>query len=141
MAERTLVSWATIILPKIVIRTFLLLFVFISTWYSSDFFLYILVKYLGYINPNDYFSFLLDALVSVSIGSVFLGSIVFGSLGKKFDYFLISLIFIAASIAFFYSEKSTSSMFVGLAIAALLGNTIGFGLKLLRKKYFPKFNI
>ena len=62
--------------------------------------------------------------------------IIFGTLGKKSDYLLISITFIFTFFLFTQESGKTLEMFFGLIAITAIGNAIGFGLKLLRQRFF-----
>jgi hypothetical protein len=78
-----------------------------------------------------------DWEVSFLLSSVFWFGIIFGTLGKKIDYILFLVFFIFALWDYFYPPAASYEVFLGLIGAAVLGNIIGFILKLARKKLFP----
>ncbi len=132
---------------KVILAIFLRVVALCITVYiasiSNLVFLDILEKHLGYESPAGSFwgGDLTDNFVSLYLALIFFGSIIFGTLGKWWDFAFI-ILFISLGIWEYQGiSTTTSSMFVGLAVAALLGNVIGFGLKLLRQKHFPKFDI
>ena len=96
---------------------------------------------LGYIRPSVFFGF---TWADWDVGwmmalSLWIG-VIFGTLGKRGDYIFIALFFFLASLDYFYTDNMTLLVYSGLVGATLLGNAIGFGLKLLRQKYFFGMN-
>jgi hypothetical protein len=135
-------SRAWIIVWKVLIRV---IFFCGAVWlaaYTSGFALDILENNLGYKTPDVIWGGnLVDGFVGLGLSLVFLGSIIFGILGKKVDYFII-FCFIALGFWDFWSTSTvTLNMYLGLIGAAILGNAIGFGLKLLRQKFLPKVTV
>jgi hypothetical protein len=61
-------------------------------------------------------------------------SIILGTIGKKIDYVFILSLFILSSLEYFSAENMTMLVYLGLVVATILGNVIGFGLKILRKR-------
>jgi hypothetical protein len=114
---------------------------FIAIWGSSTA-IVILKNYLGYVTPEGFFGFTLtDDFVSLDLMLVFLSGIFLGTLGKKADYFIFIVIFLQALWEYNGTSTITDAMFFGLFGAALIGNAIGFGLKLLRQKFLPKLKV
>lgn len=54
---------------------------------------------------------------------------------------MIILITIWGFIDYFGTETTTLSMYAGLIGAAVIGNTAGFALKLLRQRFLPKWKV
>ena len=111
--------------------------------YTSPTALEILKNYLGYQAPSGFFwgTSLSDDFVSIVFTLSFWSGIIFGTLGKWWDYLLISLFVALAVWEFTGLATITVPMLIGLAISIILGNAIGFALKLLRQKFLPKLTI
>ena len=94
---------------------------------------------LKYQLPSGFFGFTFaDWSISWFISTSFLAGAIFGTLGKRIDYIFVITLFVLASLDFFYTENMTPLVYSGLVGATLIGNVIGFILKLLRAKYFAK---
>ncbi len=88
---------------------------------------------LKYQIPSGFFGFTLtDWILSWEIATTFWLGVIFGTLGKKIDYILIAAFFVLSSLEFYSADNMTLLVYSGLVGAALLGNAIGFALKLLR---------
>lgn len=102
----------------------------------------LIVNNLGYVKPSGFFGFTLaDWEIAHILFATFLVGITFGTLGKKIDYAMILILFCLASFDYYSVENMTSRVYSGLLGAALLGNLIGFLLKLARQKFLPKLKI
>jgi len=133
-------SPTVITLLSILYRIFLFIAVIVIAFYTSPFFLDILEKYLGYITPSGFLGFTLaDWGVSIELATVFWAGTIFGTLGRKWDYLLIAFFFVFALVDYIGSESATVPMYIGLIATLLIGNAIGFVLKLARQKFLPKF--
>ncbi len=94
------------------------------------------VDTLKYQLPSGFFGFTFaDWDISWFIASSFLAGIFFGTLGKKMDYVFIITFFGLSSLDFLYTENMTALIYSALVAATVIGNVIGFGLKLLKQKY------
>jgi hypothetical protein len=97
------------------------------------------INTLGYIVPSGFFGFTFaDWDVAWIISSALWVGILLGTLGKRIDYAFILLFFITSSFEYLYTENMTLLVYSGLVGATIIGNIIGFGLKLLRQKYWAK---
>ncbi len=135
-------SRTTLIVGGILLRIILLCIVSVLAYYSIPFFLNILEKYLGYTTPSGFFGFTLsDGFVSLDLGLLFWGSLIFGALGKKTDYLLTILLLASALWEYIGLETITKNMYLGLVATLLIGSAIGFALKLARQKFLPKLKI
>jgi hypothetical protein len=89
---------------------------------------------LGYQSPPGFFGFNLQAWPIVWLmSSMFWVGVIFGTLGKVTDYILIGIFFIFTSFVLL-ADNITLYVYSGLIGTAILGNLIGFALKLLRKR-------
>lgn len=90
-----------------------------------------------YINPPGFFAMasLAESLLALDLALVFWSGIILGASGKKSDYILIVLIILYALWGYSGTTNVTSQMYLGLIGAAILGNAIGYGLKLARLKW------
>lgn len=111
-------------------------------FYTSDISLEILKNYLAYTTPLvDWGDLLVDASIAVSLGMVFWGALLFGAIGKKVDYLFIFLFTLFGFLNFYITETVTIQMYLGLIAAIIIGNAIGFALKLLRQRFLPKWDL
>ncbi len=95
------------------------------------------VNTLGYEKPSGFFGFTFaDWDVAWFIASTLLAGIIFGTIGKKVDYIFIVIFFILCSLDFFYTDNMTLLVYAGLVGTTVVGNAIGFILKLARQKFF-----
>jgi hypothetical protein len=102
----------------------------------------ILKDYLGYHAPEGIFDInFSDLFISFDLALVFLSGIFFGALGRKSDYIFIFLIFAQAIWEYLGTPTFTFYMGVGLLVALISGNAIGFSLKLFRQKFLPKLKV
>ena len=123
------------------IRVVLLIVVVVITWLTSIFFWEIIKNYLGYQTPEVFFSFVTDLVVIFGFGLIFWGSIMFGALGRRWDYLIIIVLTGWGFYSYTFIEEGTARMFLGLIGAAIIGNAIGFALKLLRQRFLPKLKV
>jgi hypothetical protein len=135
-------SQFALIIWKISIRIIILIITVVVANQTFPQGLEILQNYLGYKTPDVIWGEnLVDGIVAIGFGVVFWGGILFGSLGKKVDYFFI-LIFIVLGLWDFWTTSTvTTAMYLGLIGAAVVGNVIGFVLKVLRQKFLPKLEV
>lgn len=70
------------------------------------------------------------------LASVFWGGIIFGFLGKNIDYIFFALLFVFAVWEYLYPPTMPSQVYVGLVATAIISFLIGFGLKLVRQRFF-----
>lgn len=93
----------------------------------------------GYQNPPGFFiPSLADWGLAFAIAILFWGSILFGGIGRKTDYFIAAVFFIFSLWTFVYTDNVTPLMYIGLVGMALLANAIGYALKLFRLKWLKK---
>ena len=91
---------------------------------------------LGYSRPSGFFGFTLaDWELAWLLSSVFWSGIVFGMLSKKIDYAFIIIIFLFVLWDYSYPPAVSTSMYTGLFGVALLGNVLGYMLKLARQRW------
>jgi hypothetical protein len=123
---------------EILLRVFLFFIVLIVGYYSAILSLNFLVNNLGYKETCSGFFCLPGiaiALTSFAVSYSFWLGVIFGTLGKKFDYFLIAIFVAAASLTLYNFEFSLT---LGLVVVATLGSLFGFVLKLLRQRFLRK---
>ncbi len=77
-----------------------------------------------------------DSILALCLGLNLLGGIILGVIGKKTDYVIISGIFLFGLWNYTGTGNVTLDMYLGLIGTLVLGNVIGFGLKLARRKFF-----
>jgi hypothetical protein len=95
----------------------------------------LLIETLKYQTPSGFFGFTLtESILSLFMVSMLWISIILGTIGKKIDYVFILSLFILSSLEYFSAENMTMLVYLGLVVATILGNVIGFGLKILRKR-------
>ena len=96
--------------------------------------LYFMENTLGYQRTSGFFGFTIEHLIlALTINFIFWASIFFGALGKKIDYWIIGGFFCFSLLLF---QGSGISMYLGLIGVAILGNFIGYTLKLARERWF-----
>jgi hypothetical protein len=135
-------SRAWLIVWKIFLRIVVLILVAFIANFESPLALEILKNNLGYITPEGFFGFnLTDDFVSFELALVFVSGVFLGLLGKVADYILIIFFILFAAYDYFSVTSLTNLMTFGFVGAVLLGNAIGFGLKLLRQKFLPKLKV
>ena len=128
------------IVGKIFLRLLLLAGVFIITFFTGDLFHSFNENIFHYLNPSGFFSMASWAEWSLTLvlAAVFWSGILFGSLGKKIDYIFISLVMALALWEYSGTDNVTPQMYLGLIGVALLGNAIGYLLKLARVRWFAR---
>lgn len=115
--------------------TFIIIAIVISIFFFPITFQSLLTETLGYQTPSGFFGFTFtESILSLVMVSMLWISIILGSIGKKIDYIIIFILFILSSLEYFSAENMTPLVYSGLVVATILGNVIGFGLKILRKK-------
>ena len=130
---------ALIIFWRILLRIIFLIVVFLIAGYESQFAFSVLQDYLGYQTPDIFWGGgLVDSFISFELSFIFLSGILFGALGRKIDYLLNAIFIIYGLWDYNGTSTVTYGMFWGLVGAAIIGNIIGFVLKLLRQKFLPK---
>lgn len=131
----------SLIVWYIFLRIFLFVGVVLISVYTSEYSLGLLDK-LGYQTPNVIWGGnLVDASIELGFVMAFWSGIILGILGRKIDYILIILFLLFGFWDFYTTETVTTNMYIGLISAAILGNAIGFGLKLLRQKFLPGLKV
>jgi hypothetical protein len=96
-----------------------------------------LINILGYQRPTGFFGFTFaDWDVAWILASCLWTGIILGGIGRKVDYIFIFLFFLLTSVEFFYTENMTLTVYLALVGVTVLGNLIGFAIKVLRKKYW-----
>lgn len=125
---------------EVILRIILIVVAFgIGAFFFSNTIHGFVLDTLKYQIPNGFFGFTFaDWDVAWFISSSFWIGIIFGTIGKKIDYYVVFLFFILFSFDFFYTENMTSLVYSGLVGATILGNLIGYMLKIGRQNYFAK---
>ena len=94
---------------------------------------------LNFKNPSDFFgASWADWGLAWTLTSLFWSGIVFGALGKKIDYIFIAIIFLFSLLIFFYTKNVTLAIYLGLVGVAVLGNVLGYMLKVGRQTWFGR---
>jgi hypothetical protein len=128
-------SRAPVIGKQIILRVILFLAVLVVGFYNGQPFVIFLTENLHFKEPVSQFFGAFEGfqtwMAALTLSYTLWLGIVFGSLGKRADYAVIGIFFIFA-LYLFYGQSS--QMYFGLIQVALVGNAIGFGLKLLRKQ-------
>lgn len=120
--------------------------------------LFIAVIAVGFFPPLQLYTFINQDLGYVSSGGFFgfdfsnwevtwvmywtlLSGIVFGTLGKKIDYFIILFFIFFAIYDYSTPIPVNQNLYLALTITIVVSNAIGFGFKLLRQKFLPKLKV
>lgn len=100
-----------------------------------------IINNFDFIDPGGFFGFsLADWEVTWVFSVILLSGVVFGTLGRKIDYFLIGILTLFG--IYDYSVPiSSPKMYLVLALAIVAGNIIGFTLKLLRHRFLPNWKV
>lgn len=121
---------------SIIIRVLLFIFVFLIGIFTAGYF-----ELFNRLVLDYRFSDLLESYGAILNGLVlswvFWSSITFGCLGKKFDYYLIVILFLSAGTVYWGSGPK---MYLGLIGIVLISNTIGYLLKLARMRWIEQKN-
>ena len=97
---------------------------------------------MGYNTPDVFWGGGLDdAFIALGLTLVLWSGIIFGALGKIQDYCFIGFCLVFGLWDYNGTSTVTYGMFWGLIGAALTGNAIGFGFKLLRQRFLPKLKV
>lgn len=116
-------------------RFFLLLSALIISIWLADPFEIFLKTTLDYKGSGGFFGFdISSAILAVIMSWLFLGSILLSYLGRKADYVLSGILFLFSLFLFSRSGEISQQIYMSLIPLSLLGNAIGYGLKLLRQK-------
>ncbi|HVV38890.1 MAG TPA: hypothetical protein VHD31_01015 [Candidatus Paceibacterota bacterium] len=117
-------------------RMFWLIFVLVIGFILVDGFIPFVTQYLGYSESSTFFGafqgFATDFLALVFSYALWV-SVIFGALGKKADYIIITLY---AFLGFFLLYNLSLKIYLGFIGVTILGNLIGFCLKLWRQRFF-----
>lgn len=120
-------------------RILFFLSVIVMGAFSSGFFYSLNEKIFEYQNPAGFFiPSLADWGLAFALAVVFWSGTLFGLIGKKIDRILILFFILFGLWTYVYTDNITPQMYLGLVGVALLGNTIGYGLKLARLRWLKK---
>lgn len=124
---------------KIIFRIFLLIIVVgISLFFFPSTVHEFVTEVLEYQRPTGVLGLSRsDWIIAWIMSASFWVGIVFGALGKKIDYIFILSFFLLMSLNHFYTANMTWLVYSGFVGATVIGVLLGFGLKLLRQKFFP----
>lgn len=125
------------ILWSIVWRILLLIPIAVGSLFLQDPFYSFLINTLHYQEPPGFFGFNPYFLGPGWVLSwTFWSGITYQIIGRKIDIYFIVGIFIFSIWNLYITQNVTSNIHIALIGVALLGNIIGFGLKLLRQRFF-----
>ena len=133
--SRTSVAWG------IGLRLILLVLVFVLGIFSEIPVTTFLTQTLQYHEPVGFFDSLNGletGFLSVFLSWIFWMGILFGGIGKKGDYIFIGISVILLALLFSQEAGSTPQMYLGLIGVAVLGNALGYCLKVGRQNWFGK---
>jgi len=112
-------------------RVLILLIISVVSFFSAQPFID-LVNPFYHEAPASIFDFLysfggdwLGIILSITLWA----GIVYGTLGKKMDYFFISILFLLALWDFLYTKNMTPMILAILFATAIVGNVLGYALK------------
>lgn len=116
-------------------RLLLLVIVVILSAYTSETAHQLITETFGYQNPSGFFvPSWADSILAWTLTMLFLGAIFFGALGRRIDYIFIGIIILFTIWSFVGTDNVTNQMYLGLIGVAVVGNAIGYALKLARHK-------
>ncbi len=117
-------------------RILLLLLALTVSFFAAVPFEYFNDTILGFQKPVGFFGFTIaDGILAWTLSFMFWSGVVFGTFGKRIDYTFIALVALFAFWIYSSTENVTSAMYLGLFGVALLGNAIGYMLKLARLRW------
>ena len=119
-------------------RLFLLFAIFAFALFLQDPFYYFLIHTLHYKEPSFFFINLYFLGLGWTLSWTFWSGVVFGAFGKKIDYVFILIVFLLSILDFVYTENITPSIYLGLVGVAVLGNVLGYMLKVGRQNWFGR---
>lgn len=126
-------------LNLLLIRIFVLTVIFILAFITTTPFHDFIINTLEYNRPSGFFGFTFaDWELAWLLSLVFWSGIILGTIGKKTDYILITIIFLIALWDYSYPPAVSILMHAGLFGVLFLGNTIGYFLKLARLKWIEQ---
>jgi len=95
--------------------------------------------FMGYQAPSGFFGFALtEELLAWFLSSIFWSGLIYQTFGKKIDQIFIITIFVIVSWEYFSADNMTWQIYFGLIGVALLGNFLGYLLKLGRERWFEQ---
>lgn len=108
---------------------------FIGIFTSSPF--YNLIQRFSYQSPGSFFDFSLGGWeIAWVLSWVLWASVLFGIFGKKIDYIFLFFLLLFALWDFSSPTYVPQAIYIILGGVALVGSIIGFGLKLLRLRFW-----
>lgn len=128
----------TIITRAVLLRVLLFVSILVIGFYEGRLFLSFLTDKLNYKEVCSGFCFLEGfgaGLLALTLSYSFWFGVIFGAVGKKADYIVIGVFFILALVMFY---GLSFQIYLGLIGVALLGNAIGYILKIGRENWFGK---
>ncbi len=127
---------------KILARIILFIVIVIGSAFISDPFHNLLIDVLGFKNPEGFFiGSWAEWSLALFLTFTLIGGVIFGSLGKKIDYFFIAILIALDIREWIGTENITLNIWLALIATIIVGNAIGFGLKLLRQKFLPRLKV
>jgi hypothetical protein len=125
------------VIKDILFRFALLIVVLVATYFSTDIFHNLNDSTFHYINPPGFFAMasLAEWFLALDLALIFWSGVIFGALGKKSDYIFIVLIILYAFWGYSGTSNVTSQMYLGLIGVAVLGNFLGYILKIGRQNW------
>lgn len=127
-----------IILLTVTTRIFLFVAVLVMSLYLSPPFEDLNRIVFDYRKPSGFFGFTLsEAFLALTLSLTLWSGIIFGAIGRKIDYVFIGLVFVLAFWEYSSAENVTPQMYLGLIGVAVLGNFLGYLLKLARQRWLP----
>ena len=128
------------VVQAILIRILLLALVFTAVYFTTDIFHNFNENTFHYINPPGFFSMasLAEWFLALDLALVFWTGVMFGAVGKKTDYILIATIFLYALWGYSGAANVTQQMYLGLIGVALLGNALGYMLKVGKERWLGR---
>jgi hypothetical protein len=125
---------------QLLFRLFLLFAILILSALTSTIAHDVILNIFGYQIPSDFSDTgsWADWSLAFVTTSLFWSGIIFGTFGEKIDYVFVALTILFAAWEYIYSSNITPQMYLGLIGVAVIGNLIGFCLKLARQKWFTR---
>ena len=128
-----LIIWA------IVWRFLVFVSIVIISLFLQDPFYSFLINTLHYQEPAGFFGF---SPYFFGLGWVlswmFWSTIVYGTIGSKFDYLFVLFVFAFSLLNFFFTENVNTTTYLGLVGVALLGNALGYMLKVGKERWLGR---
>ena len=131
--KRTALAWSMLL------RTLLLVIVLVLGIFTAFPFHEFNHNIFGYQKPPGFFGFTLaDWEIASLLASVFWGGIIYGIIGRRVDYIFFVLIFLFTLWDYWYPPSVPPLMYLGLVGVAVLGNVLGYMLKVGRQNWFGR---